>query len=496
MLSAIFFCRRTNDTGLFWRRGALPRTFVGSTVCATDEKFTTDILIVFVMKIFPEVPVECLVHPVFSSLTAADPETLFSERLQALLLEKAFDSRYTVPRLCRDLGMSASRLHRKLVGLTGQPAVRMIQNLRLHKAQHLLLSHRLMPITEVAYACGFNDPDYFTRLFVRRIGTTPSRFRTGTGGGKVGKWDYEENRQGGNLDQISIGTMLRLNGPRPDEYPTLEQWATHLCREMDAGRLDEAGLQSIRSVFTDVLSSQTLMGHIVQRPYGYNGDFEIIDKFYRQHRSSNPRFRRWDDFIQTRDAARAVRNRKDLFKQIVAQKIAEHGTAEPFTILNLASGPCRDVLEMLEENPDANIRVLCVELDYHAIAFAQQLLGKWTKRVKFVRANFFRFQTEKRFDLVWSAGLFDYFDDNAFCAGLKKTRTWVKPGGEIIIGNFSPNLVSKDFARFLGWSLYYRSKKRLLTLAERCGLPAGNIRVDAERIGVNLFLRYQDTRLA
>lgn len=131
------------------------------------------------METYSEVPVECLVHPVFSTLTAADSETLFFERLQSLLLEKAFDSRYTVPRLCRDMGVSASRLHRKLVALTGQPAVRMIQNLRLNKAKHLLLHHRHLPITEVAFACGFNDPDYFSRLFARRTGVTPSGFRTG-----------------------------------------------------------------------------------------------------------------------------------------------------------------------------------------------------------------------------------------------------------------------------------------------------------------------------
>lgn len=452
------------------------------------------------MKIYQEVSANGLLYhlpPGFPALTAvAHPETPFLERLRSVLLEKSFDSRYTVPRLCRDMGMSASRLHRNLVALTGQSAVRMIQNLRLQKAKHLLLQQSHLPITEVAFACGFNDPDYFSRLFVRHVGTTPSGFRAGRSGGEEGKSGYEEDISGGHLDQISIETMLRRNGPRPNEYRALEEWAAHLCREMDAGRLDEAGLQSIRSVFTDVLSSQTLMGHIVQRPYGYNGDFDIIDKFYRQHRSPDSRFWRWDDFIQTRDAARAVRNRKDLFKQIVSQKIAKCGTQEPFTILNLASGPCRDVLEMLEENPEANIRVLCVELDYRAIAFAQQVLGKWTKQVKFVRANFFRFQTEERFDLVWSAGLFDYFDDDTFCAGLKKATGFAKAGGETIIGNFSPDLVSKDFARFLGWRLYYRSKKHLLKLAERCGLSAGNIRVDAERIGVNLFLRYQATKPA
>ncbi len=117
-------------------------------------------------------------HAVFADPSVVvDPETLFLERFQALLLEKAFDSRYTIPRLCRDLGMSASQLHRKLIILTGQPAVRTIQNLRLNKARHLLLHQRYLPITEVAFACGFHDPDYFSRAFSKRFGVSPSRFR-------------------------------------------------------------------------------------------------------------------------------------------------------------------------------------------------------------------------------------------------------------------------------------------------------------------------------
>lgn len=106
------------------------------------------------------------------------PDYHFLERLQHVLQENAFDSRYNVPRLCRDLGMSASRLHRNLVRLTGQSAVRMIQNLRLQKARYLLVHHQQLPIAAVAFACGFDDPDYFSRVFSHREGISPSRYRS------------------------------------------------------------------------------------------------------------------------------------------------------------------------------------------------------------------------------------------------------------------------------------------------------------------------------
>ena len=131
------------------------------------------------MEHYSDIPFLRPEQPAFSGSPAPHlPEALFLERLHTLLLEKAFDARYSVPRLCRDLGMSASRLHRKLVGLTGQSAVRIIQNLRLQKARYLLVHHRQMSIAAVAFACGFDDPDYFSRVFSHREGIPPSRYRS------------------------------------------------------------------------------------------------------------------------------------------------------------------------------------------------------------------------------------------------------------------------------------------------------------------------------
>jgi AraC-like DNA-binding protein len=34
-----------------------------------------------------------------------------------------------------------------------------------------------MPIDEVALAVGYEDPNFFRRLFKRRVGVTPARYR-------------------------------------------------------------------------------------------------------------------------------------------------------------------------------------------------------------------------------------------------------------------------------------------------------------------------------
>jgi AraC-like DNA-binding protein len=104
-------------------------------------------------------------------------EEEFMSRLFEVLAEKAFHAPYSVPQLCRDVGMSSSRLHRKLIALTGKPAIEMIRTVRMERAKQLLQSQSHRPISEIAFECGFNDPDYFSRVFSERFGVAPSRYR-------------------------------------------------------------------------------------------------------------------------------------------------------------------------------------------------------------------------------------------------------------------------------------------------------------------------------
>jgi AraC-like DNA-binding protein len=49
--------------------------------------------------------------------------------------------------------------------------------IRLQKAEHMLKNEPSRAITEVAYACGFNDSNYFSYKFKKAYGVTPSEVR-------------------------------------------------------------------------------------------------------------------------------------------------------------------------------------------------------------------------------------------------------------------------------------------------------------------------------
>lgn len=86
---------------------------------------------------------------------------------------------FQVSDLCREFGLSRSQLYRKVMALFGESISDYIQNLRLKKAEALLLGSRLS-VTEIAYRVGYSAPDYFSTVFRSKYGVTPSGFRKQT----------------------------------------------------------------------------------------------------------------------------------------------------------------------------------------------------------------------------------------------------------------------------------------------------------------------------
>ena len=73
-------------------------------------------------------------------------------------------------------GMSISYYRRMFRQLLGGSPIDCLLDYRLLQAGKRLAESDV-PIAQVAAECGFNDPNYFSRLFTRRKGMTPRRWR-------------------------------------------------------------------------------------------------------------------------------------------------------------------------------------------------------------------------------------------------------------------------------------------------------------------------------
>lgn len=75
-------------------------------------------------------------------------------------------------------GMSRYHFSRKFAGELGVPPGEYLINERLQRALRLLQSRR-NTVKTVAHACGFTDPNYFSRAFRKRYGLSPVEYRAG-----------------------------------------------------------------------------------------------------------------------------------------------------------------------------------------------------------------------------------------------------------------------------------------------------------------------------
>lgn len=103
-------------------------------------------------------------------------EGTFIKKVREIIENKLEDVDFGIPQLCRAVGLSRSQLHKKLKALTGLSTTLYIRDIRLQKAKKLLKGSE-MNVSEVAYAVGFKDPKYFSRLFIEQFGYPPSETR-------------------------------------------------------------------------------------------------------------------------------------------------------------------------------------------------------------------------------------------------------------------------------------------------------------------------------
>ncbi len=106
-----------------------------------------------------------------------EKEDLFIREVEMLIDANFADENFTVEKLAATLHISVSQLRRKIAALGGESAGVLLRKYRLTKAKEMLREKPDASISEVAFACGFSDPNYFSTLFGKEFGMTPRQYR-------------------------------------------------------------------------------------------------------------------------------------------------------------------------------------------------------------------------------------------------------------------------------------------------------------------------------
>lgn len=280
--------------------------------------------------------------------------------------------------------------------------------------------------------------------------------------------------------------LIANGGP---ELPDYEKF-TYIVNNLLPNEVD-----CFRERIKTVLNENTLIGHGFVKPYGYPGDFTLIDKIYRYDVNQDVRYKNWDLFFQNQPGANAVRNRKAFFIEYCKNLSTKKENAR---VLILGSGPASDVHEFLANYSGGNnMSIDLIDFDQSAIDFSMEKNKTFNGQITYNKINALRYNSYRLYDLIWSAGLFDYFKDKHFTFLIRKYINCLLEDGEMVISNFSTKNPTKRLMEVLSdWYLNLRTESDLFRIASDANVDKELVSVEKEPLGINLFLKIKKNVLS
>lgn len=240
------------------------------------------------------------------------------------------------------------------------------------------------------------------------------------------------------------------------------------------------------------------------KPLGYAGDYEMVNMMLKESpvTGNNTYARIFHDLTTDVAAAKAHRNRVQILERFLveeAERVADEQRI--FTALSVGCGPAVEVQRFIRNHEAANTSAIhLMDFNEETIRYVQErtrLAMETSGRkptLQFIQKSIDELLKDVHqqptaflpaYDLIYCAGLFDYFPDNVCRNLVQLYHRWVRPGGLLVTTNVHPiNPDRFTMEHLLEWYLIYRDEKQMATLA-----PAGtSAEVFADETGVNVFM--------
>ncbi len=270
--------------------------------------------------------------------------------------------------------------------------------------------------------------------------------------------------------------------------------SSHLMPIVEAIRTGNVQIRNdLHEVVGPFLRRGRIQDRMVAQPQGYAGDYLTLDWIYQQPYDGSREDDVWNRFCYRQQASRAVRSRIDIVRDLMAGVIRR--ATGPTRFLDVASGPGRierKVIDLLGSPPHP-VHVDLVDADADAVEYARALLVDDVPpgyHFSVHHRNAFRFEPAHQYDAIWSCGLFDYLDDRLATRLLAKMYAWLRPGGDLLVGNFAKECTTQWIMEGLyGWTLLYRTNEECEQLCYAAGIPVEQLMLERDATGSVVLMR-------
>ncbi|WP_243613643.1 class I SAM-dependent methyltransferase [Shimia aestuarii] len=217
----------------------------------------------------------------------------------------------------------------------------------------------------------------------------------------------------------------------------------------------------------DKLMADPFTRRSYEKPRGYSGDGVLLDLLYR-HPAAQEEVESSSQFGQDiyaytsiSSSALALQERREILAQFVDETAARRGGAE---ILTVACGHLREAEFSSALAGKSLSRWVALDQDEANLTvvgkdFAETVVEPMAGSIKGLMAQQYDLGL---FDLVYSAGVYDYLPFEIAVALTRRLLDLVNPGGTLLVGNFSTEVVPAGYMEtFMNWSLLLRDESQM-----------------------------------
>jgi len=229
--------------------------------------------------------------------------------------------------------------------------------------------------------------------------------------------------------------------------------------------------ESFKEAFRPFSGASQMNQRVLNWPMGYPGDHITLEHIYRSAPISDNAFGKYMDlYVFSRTLGVGIRERKNQLHNVLRQEFQVR-SEKPFQVLNIGCGSCRELYDFGLQLNDFPAEITCTDFDAAALQFSKESLlsrgidlDQFTFRemnvLKLVSSSFLQKELGT-FDIIYSAGLFDYIQDKGITKIFSSLFENLHPGG-IIIAPFkdADYYDTFDYYWLCNWTAFFQRTKR------------------------------------
>ncbi|MFC1607321.1 hypothetical protein ACFL47_05060 [Candidatus Latescibacterota bacterium] len=237
-----------------------------------------------------------------------------------------------------------------------------------------------------------------------------------------------------------------------------------------------------RKTLHPFLLQSPFMSRCFHKPLGYAGDYEMIHMIHSEPKNGNTRIGKLlNELVLKTEVAEAARQRTKYISNLLLRHMKIN--SGKCKIMSVACGPALEIANILQTTPDSAIKSHFTLLDQEreALAFCNNTINTLCNKIDvqlsidYIHKKIQDFIADKanknlfgQFSLVYSFGLFDYFDYRTARLIIKCLLPLLCKSGKLVIANLSLDGHRSRALMEMGldWHLVYRSRIEMHKLAE------------------------------